>query len=546
MLVLPAGCSKGKPASPPDPAVLLATLRESGLEGDGEVIERIAARMIDRDLQAISFHKLREEEWTGIFRELRELEETQPSTMGSYLLALACWQRSLDGNDEDGQEAASIANRLAEELPDCAPLCQLRASIAYQRNDDHVQAEQLALRAGQLDPDNPGPMVFLAGMYIDQDRSRKARSYALSALEIDPDNAEACSLMSRICYDESEYEEALDWARRAIRLDDRLSGAHVNLGRVHDYWEQDDLAESEYLRAIEINPRNSVAYNNLALMYKWMDRFDDSRRCYEKAIELGPRRPVPHSNMSYLLHDLKEFDAAREQMLTALELRDDPDDRAFLNSLYVLFSEMELNHGASTKEKPADPTGPYHVMQLIRTDRYDDLSDDAESRLLERIEAKPGDPYPHHCLARLYAWQGRRADAEREFSLSLEMDEMFAPAYDDLGRMYMQQGVDGKAIDMINHALSFHHDNTELRMLLAELHERTGDLQNALQQYQQAVLRPVVDGELYYRYARLLERLDRPEEALACYEQYLAFDEDELLAHAGEAHSALDRLNGLH
>ncbi|MCB1216015.1 tetratricopeptide repeat protein [bacterium] len=158
------------------------------------------------------------------------------------------------------------------------------------------------------------------------------------------------------------------------------------------------------------------------------------------------------------------------------------------------------------------------------------------------MEQQPSDPYPLHCLGVLLSYGQRYGEAEQYFLQALEQDESFAPAYDDLGRVYMRQSRFAEAIPLLEQALLYHHDMAELRVQLAICREQTGDLDGALQEYQRAVNLPLADGELHFRHAALLERSGQLDEAAESYRKYLDFDIPERLEFHSEAEAALQRL----
>jgi tetratricopeptide (TPR) repeat protein len=105
-------------------------------------------------------------------------------------------------------------------------------------------------------------------------------------------------------------------------------------------------------------------------------------------------------------------------------------------------------------------------------------------RELRRVADIEDSPAARDLLGLVLARQGRLAEAEREFRRAVELDSGFAPAHQNLGRLTLQQGRPGEALEHLRVAARSGPLDLELALQLATLEVSRGDVSTGEKLYE--------------------------------------------------------------
>ena len=217
--------------------------------------------------------------------------------------------------------------------------------------------------------------------------------------------------------DQSSLRTAIQYFQESLDADPTYAAAYVAMGESYaqlgygSYDAPDESfprARAAARKALELDQNLARAHASLgyvAMYYEW--NFASAEAEFRRAIELDPGDGVPHQWYAYLLTAMERpfADAARE---------------------------------IDTAEK-LDPLSP-----AIATDRaylfhYNGRNDDAIRSANTALELNPKFPLAYFWLGRLYAQEGRYAEAERAFS-QIGGLRSWTPAMAALGYMYGRMG----------------------------------------------------------------------------------------------------------
>ena len=211
----------------------------------------------------------------------------------------------------------------------------MRAVLQFQKfqKEANFKAEELSLKAIELDPNYVSAMVWLGWVYQIQARQRwvpdPKKAYRLSAqwakraIEADPNHPGGWILMSRITSNKGKYEEAIAMGKRSVELQpsnamNNLSFAftylaagqpqaaletinralrlapypppvfHINAGRINKRAGRYEVAVSEYKKALgklSGGPLITVATVGLIVSYTKLGEEDQAKAAAEKLIK---------------------------------------------------------------------------------------------------------------------------------------------------------------------------------------------------------------------------------------------------------------------
>jgi tetratricopeptide (TPR) repeat protein len=146
------------------------------------------------------------------------------------------------------------------------------------------------------------------------------------AIQRDPNFALAYAKLGVVTGNIGRMAEARDNAKKAWELRDKVS----EYERLYINWNyasrvlQDQNAVRESLELLTgAYPRDFAAHNNFGVYYNNSGEFEKSLKEYQIAMEIAPEEPGPISNAAYVLLQLERFDEASTYVDRALAIRPD-------------------------------------------------------------------------------------------------------------------------------------------------------------------------------------------------------------------------------
>lgn len=175
-----------------------------------------------------------------LYRQVLVLEPANASAMGALANVVTI-------------EAANFASMLNESS----------------REKKYREGRALALKAKELDPDDPGVYVAIGLYAVAHDDVAGWRRAAETRLALDPKNPSAYNNLAIAFLDAAEPQRAIELLTQAIALDPRHPAdmVLVNMGAAHFMLGDNDAAIEWCLKAIAKAPALPVPYAYLALSY---------------------------------------------------------------------------------------------------------------------------------------------------------------------------------------------------------------------------------------------------------------------------------------
>lgn len=251
--------------------------------------------------------------------------------------------------------------------------------------------------------------LYLRGRYQWNKRTeediRKGIDYFNQAIAKDPDYALAHAGLAD-CYallieygsaPPSElYPKAKAAVTRALEIDDSLAEAHTSLAAIHEYdWNWGE-AEKEYRLAIELNPNYATAHHWYGILLAGMGKFEEGATEIKRGLELDPLSLIINTSLGRAYYYARNHDLAIEQLRRTLEME-------------PKFAEARFQLGLV-----------YEAKRMYA---------EAEAEMQKSAELF-GDPVMQAWVGRVYAVQGKRAEAERVLAGLLEMSRrQYVPPY---------------------------------------------------------------------------------------------------------------------
>lgn len=266
---------------------------------------------------------------------------------------------------------------------------------------------------------------------------REPKVFYDHALMVNPRSWTAYNNLGNGLAANNQPREAIAAFEKAIAIDPGYAEAYNNLGTTYASIRQWDEAIIAFTQAMEIDPYYVDAAINLAGAYRASNHYEQAIGTYEWAIAASPSSIKPYFNLCLLYHELKRNNEAASCYNKLLALK--PDSAEGYNNLGTVYKDLG---------RDADAISAYQKALSLRPDFaevYNNLGFlyAAENKFAEAIPyyLKASKLYPEHTmpmrnLALAFIALGQNGDAITWLKKAIAADASFAPAYNDLSRLY--------------------------------------------------------------------------------------------------------------
>jgi len=287
-----------------------------------------------------------------------------------------------------------------------------------------------------------------------------------TAIELNPKYSMAYQNRAMANYHLGNYEKANDDVQILQSLggtldevfyDEYVVEIYLNLGKTYMSQKEFHKAREQFNAVTELNPENIDAHHNLGNLFKQEQDTEAARKEFETIINIDPKNISAHIELGQLYADMKDYQSAAEKFKTVLELA--PDNR---------FSRIYLGRS------------------------YTEMEDftNAERTFRSILINNPNDVAAHMNLGIMYTKAKRfdNAISELRTVLTLNSKDAESRACFMLGTLlFDQKGATQEAISVYKRGLSLDPGNFNGHIYLGNLYQKTGNLGNAIIEFELAL-----------------------------------------------------------
>ncbi len=247
-----------------------------------------------------------------------------------------------------------------------------------------------------------------------------------------------------------------------------------------------DLALQHFQQAIIIEPERADIYTNLGIVFAKAGRLEEAQQQFQYACELEPHRPIHYVLWGACLIDLGDLDTATEK----------------------------YNHAISLKPRHPEPWVNW-AMALSRTGYLKD----AQAKLQRALQLNPSYAPAFYLSGAIWAEEKNYEEALNKLEFCLKYD---ASHYDALflsALMKHRLSRHEEAIEILNRLQDSFPERAKIAHLLGDCHLSLERFSEAELFLTEAYCLDPESTEIQLSQARLLESMDRIEEALQAYER---------------------------
>jgi tetratricopeptide (TPR) repeat protein len=199
-----------------------------------------------------------------------------------------------DGDSQDAVESEEKISRLQVSIVAVLFLIMFITagfvikSIYFKPSVVRTSAEREILQyQGAIDnnPNNAGPHISLAGVYMDNGEPEKAITELNRALALDPQSWKADFMMG-LAYEALEkYDDAIDFYLKASKLNPKNEYAYYQLGKLYQKRGLHKVAINYLRKALSVDPNLADVHYNLGVCYEKTGRKDLAKIEYTETLK---------------------------------------------------------------------------------------------------------------------------------------------------------------------------------------------------------------------------------------------------------------------
>ncbi len=472
----------------------------------------------------------KEGDWEALDYAIQEIKKALAkdarAPRAHFLLALAYMDR--DGESAFAETAAELQAELKVN-PDDSRSHYLLGYIAMKQHDNKA-AEAELLRAEQLDPKNPDPLIYLGQIYADADRDGEAEAMLRKALSLSGSSStdyligRAHYVLGRVLLKTGKKEEGEkeltasqtfrdqmnrpDTVRdKKIKSDPELANVAQGtaVGKPAAEPEIPPQAKEEVQAYLaQLKPAIADAYNNLGVIQAGRKEFATAAEYFQKAGEWNPSLETLDRNWGMAaFYDNNYKDAVPP--LTR-QLQKQPDDVRVRAALALSLFMGQNFSGTLDTLKPirsdvdSDPGLSYALaVSLVKTGDYDE----GMRRLKSLEQSSPNSADIHMLMGSAYADQHEYDTALQEYRKSLAIDPNREQTHYLTGLALIHNGQPKDAVEELRIALKLDPSDVS-----AKYHLAFSLIQTQQKEEGQSLLRQVIQqdpnrADAYYELGKI-------------------------------------------
>lgn len=450
------------------------------------------------------------------FREALLLEETNPNALTGLSEAL-----SLKGNQLLVEDKYPIARPFFEEAVKLNP----KNAVAYfglaeVLSDSDKDTEALANyeKALQFDKDLTEMYVPLGILYYQKGEIAKADEFLSKALAAAPNDAETQYFLGLVRYAQNKNEEALTGFRNAVKTDANFAEGHFYIGEALTRLNKNDDAVVEYTEALRLKPKYFEANLSKGNVLYELGKYDEAVKSFEEAKRLKNDNFTVYLNLGDAYRQTGNFNQAESNynLATVFAQKDKNFNREDLGEIYSKIGFVVGQQCAINIKKFIPCKWNIAIQSLEKAVEISPNAADYSNL-----------GWAYYTAGWLDLSQKRAADGKLKLEkakVALQNALNLKPAYSEapllnLGMTLSDLGDYPGAIAALKAATDKKEDWTFAINELGIAYRKSGDLENAVKQFERVVAKDDKFVSAYYNLAEAQVQRKNMKEAKKAYEK---------------------------
>jgi tetratricopeptide (TPR) repeat protein len=250
--------------------------------------------------------------------QLEKASSLQPAYVEpiQYIAAIYMKRKAFD-------KAVERVNRQLTLAPDNSFFYNILGTI-HEANSDLAAAESNLKKAVELNPNVPALQIALAGFYMRQKMTDKAKKQYETAIEKAPQALSPYMSLGLIYESEKNYKKAQDFYEKALKINPNFVPAANNLAYIYaEHGGNIDVALNLAQKAREAMPEDPHVADTLGWIYYKKNIFATAIGYLKESVDKNPNHPVTRYHLGMAYYKNGNHDLAKNELQAALKLAGD-------------------------------------------------------------------------------------------------------------------------------------------------------------------------------------------------------------------------------
>ncbi len=409
---------------------------------------------------------------------------------------------------------------------------QARYYFIVQTGDDATQnlqtAAEHAVEAFAIYGGMSPSFLQIPPPYLSKEQHDEIRSSSYELLILLAEREEAIAIDLGVSAQTDAARQSLQWISLAENLGLKSLALLRYKARYQGSSGDEDQRDLTLLAAENFEPKTPLDFYLLAEEYRRENNFQNALSHYRKALQLDPNNFWSLYQMG-LCHMLDGQPAAAIAAYTVcISLR--PDEAICYVSRGTAYGDINQTDDALSDLEKAQQLDPdFWAVFLNRGAVYlaRKQFQEAEADFKKVIELRPKLAGPHHNLSMAYEAQSRYADSEAEATAAISIDNRYFKAYSTRAISRLQLGNPEAALADFMKVIELDQDpskQAEAWKQIGLIHHRANRSPEALAAYDKSLAANDSDPATHRLRAETLLALNRDQDAVDAFSQYLKLD----------------------
>ncbi|HET57955.1 MAG TPA: tetratricopeptide repeat protein [Deltaproteobacteria bacterium] len=391
----------------------------------------------------------------------------------------------------------------------CSPYLAMELASSHLQKNDIDGAVAILEASVRQNPDHVDTHILLGTFYERMQEHDKAVRHYRTAIELEPELPDPYLLLSTVYRNQKNYDAARSVLEEllCINFDNAMAAYQL----AHVYLEMRNLDKAKYWlrRTLTLEPGFSSAMKDLAVIFEHEQDLEEAVSLYRQYLDFIPRDMAARARLGNLLLNRGLYREAAAEFETILDQGSYGVDIRLSLGLAYLFGEINLEKS---------------------TEIFRDL-----------VNENPDDERARYFLAVSYQEQGEKELALEEFGRITPSSSVFAPSRIQMSLILNLEGKTAEAVRIIDKAIVAKNDEPDLYLVLASLHEDTGDIDRSEKILRMGLAILPESTDIIYRLGLIYEKRRQFDKAIDLMRDILAIDPENAEALNFIGYSYADR-----
>ncbi|TKB09145.1 tetratricopeptide repeat protein [Desulforhopalus sp. IMCC35007] len=353
-----------------------------------------------------------------------------------------------------------------------------------------------------------------------------AATWLTQAIEEEPNNTTYLLFLANIYVQQEKIEEAVVLYEQILAIQPDNEPVNTRLGILYTHLGQYDTAEQIFRQLLEQNPESYFTILSLARLLNQKNEYNEAAELYEKALTLNWSKELAFE-IGYLYSSRDEFEKAL-RIYTTITDNDKFDERALLSRIQTLLDLNRLEEANTSLENIRQfSENPDHI-DLIISKVYLQQDRIAEAKeILERLAKLPDSSEASYMLA-LLAYREQKYTKSLEYADNITADsDNFEEAVYLKVKVLQKLNKQNEAFTLLETNLLSETTSSPLFFaLLSTLYQDKKNNEQALTTLRNGIVAYPENHQLHFELGLLLEKNNRTDDAIVEMEKVLELEPD--------------------